>query len=71
MPSDYLKWTCKTCGATSLSEAAKAQMQGRKYLLHCNSRHQHTYDAEEIEILPLETSRGIRAKLGLTDDPAS
>ena len=65
MPTEYLRYACKTCGATSYTQAANAQTQEGKLLLRCTSGHQHTYDAEEAETLQLEADQKTRAKLGL------
>ena len=65
MTTEYLQYTCKTCGATSYTQPANAQMQEGKRLLRCVSGHQHTYDAGETKILQLETDQETRAKMGL------
>jgi hypothetical protein len=65
MTTEYLKYRCKTCGATSYTQAANAQTQEGKRLLRCASGHQHIYDAEETESLRLEANRETRAKMGL------
>ena len=65
MTKEYVRWTCKTCGVTSYTQAANPHMQEGKRLLRCNSGHQHTYDAEETESLQLEADQETRFKMGL------
>jgi hypothetical protein len=67
MPTEYLKHTCETCGKTSYTQAANAQMQNGKLLLRCASGHQHTYERGETESLQLEADPETRASMGLTD----
>jgi hypothetical protein len=65
MTTEYLRYTCKTCGATCYTQAATAPTQEGKPLLRCASGHQHAYDAEETESLQLEADQETRAKMGL------
>ena len=65
MTTEYLRYTCKTCGTTSYTQATNAQTKEGKRLLRCNSGHQHTYDAAETESLQLEADPEARAKMGL------
>ena len=65
MMIEYLRYTCKTCGATSYTQATTIQSQDGKRLLRCASGHQHTYDADQTESLQLEANRETRTKLGL------
>src|SRR5580698_9683956 len=61
MTTEYLRYTCRTCGSNSYTRAANAQTtQEGQRLLRCTAGHQHVYDAEETESLQLEASRGSR-----------
>jgi hypothetical protein len=58
MTTEYLRYTCKTCGASSYTRGGNAQTKERQqWLLRCTGGHQHVYDAEETESLQLEANR--------------
>ena len=65
MPTEYLKYICKTCGVVSSARAANAPLQDGAYYLHCECGHQTVYEASEIERLELESPPEIRRAFGL------